>query len=56
MSYNTLDQYLQLYHFVTEISEHVYSSVTKWRIVGYRSSALWDLCNRSIRMLVIPRE
>ena len=36
-----------MHHFVTEMCTHVHTSVTRWSIVGYRSGALWDLCNRS---------
>ena len=40
-----------MHHFVTEICTHMHIAVTKWCIVGYGTSALWDLCNRSITML-----
>ena len=37
-----------MHHFVTEMCTHVHISVTKWCIVEYETSALWDLWIRSI--------
>ena len=34
--------------FVAEMCTHLHISATKWGIVGYGSSALWDLCSRFI--------
>ena len=43
-----LAQYPTVHHFMTEVWSHVYISVTKWCIVGYRVGALYDFCDRSI--------
>ena len=37
-----------MHHFATEMRTHVHISVAKWCIVGYGTSALWDLWSRSI--------
>ena len=36
----------QISHNAPFCNRNVYISVTKWYIVGYRTVALWDLCNR----------
>ena len=46
--HNAFDKYPMMHHFVTEMCTCVYISVTKWCSVGYRTGALWDLCNMSI--------
>ena len=38
-----------MFHFVTEMCMCVHLSVSKWCIVGCRTSALWDLWDWSIR-------
>ena len=54
-SHNALVTYPKMHrpHFETEMCTHVHISVTKWCIVGYVTSALWNLCNRSIAEPVI---
>ena len=47
-SYNALDKYPTMHHFVTEICTHVYIFVIKWCIVRYGTGELWDTCNSSI--------
>ena len=51
-SYNALDKYATMYHFVTEMCTYVHISVTKWYIMGYGTGALWDLFNRSIVVIM----
>ena len=41
-SHNALDKYSTMHHFVAEMCTHVHISVTKWRVVGYGTGALWD--------------
>ena len=50
-SHYASDKYPRMHHFVTEMCTHVHISVTKWCIVGHGTGALWDLCNRSIKMM-----
>ena len=47
-SQNTPGPYPTMHDFVTEMCICVHISVTKWCIVGYKSDALWDLCDGSI--------
>ena len=42
-THNAPVSYPTVHHFVTEMWTCVHISVTKWCIVGYLSSALWDL-------------
>ena len=51
ISYNALDKYPMMHHFVTEMCTHVHISVTEWCIVGHVTGALCDLWNRSINSL-----
>ena len=46
-SHNASDTYPTMQHFVTEMCTHVHISVTICCIVGCRTIALWDSCNRS---------
>ena len=41
-----------MHHFVTEMCTGVHISVSKWCIVGYLSSAFWDLWDGSIKARV----
>ena len=43
-SHNASDKYPIVHHFVTKICTYIF--VTKCCIMGYRSGAVWDLCNR----------
>ena len=45
-SQNALDKHPTMQHFVTEMSTHVYISITKCCIVRYGTGTLWDLYNR----------
>ena len=47
-SHNALDWYPTMHHFVTEMCTFMHISVAKLCIVGYRTSALWNLCSRCI--------
>ena len=47
-SHNAPVPYPTKHHFVTELCTHVHISVTQRCIVGYATSALWDLCSKSI--------
>ena len=44
---------MHCHYFVTEMYTHEHISVTKWRVVENGTSASWDLCNRSIRIVTL---
>ena len=48
VSHNALGKYPTMHNFATEMCTHVHISFTKWCILGYGTSALWNLCNVSI--------
>ena len=51
--HNALDKYPATHNFGTEMCTHVYICGTKCCIVGYGIRALWDLCNSSVRVVIL---
>ena len=49
-SHNAPVPYFTIHHSVTEICTWLYSSVTKWCIVGYLSDAVWNLRDASMEL------
>ena len=52
-SHNSSDKYPTMHCFVTEMGVYVHISVTKWCIVGYGTSVLWDMWDRSNRLEIL---
>ena len=50
-SHNVSDKYPTMHHFLTEICTCVHISVTKWFIVEYVTSGLWDLWDGSLAVI-----
>ena len=51
-SHNVSPKYPTIHRFVTEMCTQVHISVSNWCIVGYGTGALWDLCNKSIGIML----
>ena len=52
ISHSELDKNPAMHHLcVTKICKHVHIFVTKSFIVGYRTGASWDLCNRPMESI-----